>query len=91
MPRQRRFDPRPALLFAFPMSCLLFISRWQVGVSMTAGLYDGATFYFLLTIPPSYPFHGELSRSTPCILSVCRCSKVNAGGKMLCVNEECST
>lgn len=29
-------------------------------MSMTAGLYDGATFSFLLTIPPSYPFHGEL-------------------------------
>lgn len=26
---------------------------------MTAGLYQGATFYFMLTIPPSYPFHGE--------------------------------
>lgn len=33
----------------------------QVGVSMTAGLYEGATFYFILTIPPSYPFHGESS------------------------------
>lgn len=26
---------------------------------MTAGLFEGATFYFILTIPPSYPFHGE--------------------------------
>ncbi|CAN0039006.1 unnamed protein product, partial [Ascophyllum nodosum] len=24
---------------------------------MTAGLYEGATFYFLVTIPPSYPSH----------------------------------
>lgn len=28
---------------------------------MTAGLYEGATFYFILTIPPSYPFHGEVN------------------------------
>ncbi len=27
---------------------------------MTAGLYEGATFYFMLTIPPTYPFHGEI-------------------------------
>ncbi|CAN0413730.1 unnamed protein product, partial [Ascophyllum nodosum] len=31
--------------------------KLKVGVSMTAGLYEGATFYFLVTIPPSYPFH----------------------------------
>lgn len=29
---------------------------------MTAGLYEGATFYFMLTIPPSYPFYGEAVR-----------------------------
>ncbi|CAM9122690.1 unnamed protein product, partial [Ectocarpus sp. 6 AP-2014] len=31
--------------------------KLKVGVSMTAGLFEGATFYFILTIPPSYPFH----------------------------------
>ncbi|CAM9315408.1 unnamed protein product [Hapterophycus canaliculatus] len=31
--------------------------KLKVGVSMTAGLFEGATFYFMLTIPPSYPFH----------------------------------
>lgn len=48
------------------------LSVGQVGVSITAGLYEGATFYFLLTIPPSYPFHGELSldKSTKHILTL---------------------
>ncbi|CAM9194204.1 unnamed protein product [Ectocarpus sp. 13 AM-2016] len=31
--------------------------KLKVGVTMTAGLFEGATFYFILTIPPSYPFH----------------------------------
>ncbi|CAM9886098.1 unnamed protein product [Pylaiella littoralis] len=31
--------------------------KLKVGVSMTAGLFEGTTFYFILTIPPSYPFH----------------------------------
>ncbi|CAN0413479.1 unnamed protein product, partial [Ascophyllum nodosum] len=31
--------------------------KLKVGVSINAGLYEGATFYFLVTIPPSYPFH----------------------------------
>lgn len=44
---------------------------------MTAGLYEGATFYFLLSIPPSYPFHGEAAEKG--VLDVLPCRHVPRG------------